>query len=202
MGHAAPKLPTTGAEFLEWEAKQTVRHEFPGGIVVRHEFTGTEIVAMAGASEAHVTLAGNVYLALRQHLAGSPCRTFIVDMRLYVEATDAYCYPDVVVCCGLADTSDPLVKRSPLLLVEVLSPSTAACDRGEKFAAYRSLAGLREVLFIDPNTRRSELFRRGSDGLWVLHPVEADEPVSLQSVELSITAAALWAEVPPAEARQ
>jgi len=113
---------------------------------VRHEFTSTEIVAMAGASEAQVTLAGNVYVAPRQHVAGSLCPTFLAG---------------------------PLLKRSPLLLVE--------------------------VLFIDPHTRRSGVFRRGSDRLWVLHPFDADEPVNLQSVDLTLTASAIQAEVPPAD---
>lgn len=121
MGHAALELPTNGQEFLQREEQQTVSHEFPGGAVVRHEFTGTDTVAVAGASEAHVTVALNVAMALRQHLAGGSCRTFIADMRLQFAAADACHCPDVMVCCSAADTSDSLVKRSPLLRVEVLS---------------------------------------------------------------------------------
>lgn len=154
---------------------------------------------MAGAGERHVTVAGNVYLALRQHLAGTPCRSFITDMKLRVEAVDAFFHPDVMVTCSERDAGDPLVKREPVLLVEVLSPATAAFDRGDKFAAYRSLDSLREVLLVDPDLRRCDLFRRQVvDGgeAWVLHPSEAGAGVELVSVGLAVTADALWAEVP------
>ena len=78
---------------------------------------------MAGAHEARVTATGDVYAALRQHLKGSPCRTFLADMKRRVEAVDAFFYPDVFVTCSAAD---PLIKREPVLVVKVLSPSTAA----------------------------------------------------------------------------
>ena len=173
-------------DFLAWDETQTVRHEFVAG----------EVFAMAGAGEAHVTAAGNVYLLLRQHLAGTPCRTFITDMKLRVDAADAVFYPDVMVTCSAADAADPLVKREPVLLVEVLSPATAAYDRGDKFAAYRKLPSLREYLLVDTDSRRCDLYRKGGDGLWVLHPFEPGQAVTLASVELELSAAALWDEVP------
>jgi Uma2 family endonuclease len=145
-----------------------------------------------------VTAALNVAMALRQHRAGTPCRTFISDMKLRVEAADAFYYPDVMVCCSSADTADPLVKRDPVLVVEVLSPATAAYDRGDKFAAYRKLPGLREYLLVDTESRRCDLYRKGDGGLWVLHPFEAGQALRLESVALDLPAAQLWAEVPAA----
>ncbi len=192
MGHAALNLPLSAADFLAWDAAQTTRHEFVRG----------EVFAMAGAGERHVTVAGNVYLTLRQHLAGTPCRTFITDMKLHVEAADAFFYPDVMVTCSAHDAAQSHVKSEPVLLVEVLSPATAAFDRGDKFAAYRSLPSLREVLLVDPDLRRCDLFRRQAvDGgeAWVLHPSAPGEGVQLESVALALTAAALWAEVPALE---
>lgn len=189
MGVAAEKLQMSARDFLAWDAAQTMRHEFVAG----------EVFAMAGAaSEAHVTVAGNLYVALRQHLAGTPCRTFITDMKLQVEAADAFFYPDVMVSCSAADAADPLVKRDPVLLVEVLSPATAAYDRGDKFAAYRKLPGLREYLLVDTDSRRCDLYRKGADGLWVLHPFEPGQALRLESVALDLPAALLWAEVPAA----
>ena len=190
MGQAAVKPRMSAEEFLAWDAHESVKHEFVGG----------EVFAMAGADERHVTTAGNVYAALRAHLRGTSCRTFITDMKLRVEAADAFFYPDVMVCCSAADT-DPLVKREPVLVVEVLSPSTAAFDRGDKFAAYRTLPTLREYLLADPATRRCDLYRKGDDGLWVLHPSAPDEPVVLASVGLTLGPDALWAEVEPPAAR-
>jgi Uma2 family endonuclease len=186
MGVAAEKLQMSAQDFLAWDATQTVRHEFIAG----------EVFAMAGAGEAHVTVAGNLYVALRQHLAGTPCRTFITDMKLRVEAADAFFYPDVMVSCSAADAADPMVKRDPVLLVEVLSPTTAAFDRGDKFVAYRKLPGLREYLLVDTESRRCDLYRKGEDGLWVLHPFEPGQGLRLESVALDLPAVQLWAEVP------
>jgi Uma2 family endonuclease len=190
MGHAAVQLPMTAEEFLAWDATQTIKHEFVHG----------EIFAMAGAHEAHVLATMNVAMALRQHLKGSPCRTFATDMKLRVEAADAFYYPDVMVTCSAADAADPLIKREPVLVVEVLSPSTAAYDRGEKFAAYRLLPSLQEYLLVDPAARRCDLYRRGTDGLWVLHPGAPEQGVHFASVGLELDGARLWDEVPPVTA--
>lgn len=89
-----------------------------------------------------------------------------------------------------------MLKREPTLLVEVLSPGTERFDRGDKFAAYRTLASLREYLLVDPQARRCDLYRLGAEGLWVLHPTEPGRGVRLESVGLEIGAGALWAEVP------
>jgi Uma2 family endonuclease len=174
-------------EFLAWDAHERVKHEFVRG----------EVFAMAGAEERHLNAAGNVYIALRTHLRGTPCRTFMADMKLRVEAADCFYYPDVLVTCSETDT-DPLVKREAVLVVEVLSPSTAAFDRGDKFADYRLLPSLREYLLLDPDKRRGDLYRKGEDGLWVLHPFGTDEVVRLESVGLELGAAVLWEEVGPA----
>jgi Uma2 family endonuclease len=190
MGPAAVQLPVTAVEFLAWDATQTIKHEFVRG----------EVFAMSGAHEAHVTATMNVAMALRQHLKGSPCRTFLTDMKLRVEAADAFDYPDVMVTCSAADAADPLIKREPTLVVEVLSPSTAAYDRGEKFAAYRLLPTLQEYLLVDPAARRCDLYRRGADGLWVLHPGAPEQGVHFASVGLELEGARLWDEVPPVTA--
>lgn len=187
MGHAHARTTMTAAEFLAWEASLAQRHEFVRG----------EVFAMAGAEERHVTTALNLAMALRTHLRGSPCRTFITDMKLRVEAADAFFYPDVMVTCSATDATDPLVKREPVLLIEVLSPGTAAYDRGAKFADYRRLPSLREYLLVDVDTRRCDLYRQGADGLWVLHPSEPGDGVHLASVDLEIGPDALWAELPP-----
>jgi Uma2 family endonuclease len=97
MGNAAEQLRVSGAEFLAWEAAQTTKHEFVAG----------EIFAMAGAEDRHVTVSMNLALALRQHLRGTACRTFMSDMKLAVEAEDSYFYPDVFVTCSTADAGRP-----------------------------------------------------------------------------------------------
>lgn len=186
MGHAEQSTVFSAADYLAWEAAQLDRHEYIDG----------EVFAMAGAEDRHVTVAGNLYIALRQHLGGTPCRTFMSDMRLHVAAANSYFYPDVLVTCSALDLASPLVKTEPKLIAEVLSPSTGAYDRGLKFSHYRSLASLREYVLIDLDTRSTDCYRKGTDGLWVLHPFARGEPVVLASVALELTPAQLFAEVP------
>ena len=186
MGHAAPQAIFPAAEYLAWEAAQPDRHEYIDG----------EVFGIVGAEDRHVTVAGNLYIALRQHLGGTPCRTYMSDMRLHVAAANSYFYPDVMVTCSALDVASPLVKTEPKLIAEVLSPGTAAYDRGLKFSHYRSLASLQEYVLIDLGSRSTDCYRKGADGLWVLHPFARNEPVALASVALALTAAQLFAEVP------
>lgn len=187
MGHAAPLPTMTAADYLAWEAAQTDRHEFLDG----------EVWAMAGAEDRHVTIAGNAYMALRQHLRGTPCRTFMSDMKLHAESANSYFYPDVLVTCSDADRASPMIKREPTLVIEVLSTGTAAYDRGAKFAHYRQMPTLREIALVDPESRCVDVFRKGEDGLWVLHPFEPDQGLHLASVDLHISGADLYADIDP-----
>jgi len=185
MGRALPRPTLSADEFLAWEAGQPLRHEFVAG----------EVFAMAGGEDRNNTVALNLVVALRQSLRGSPCRVYAGDVKLGVEAADAFLYPDLMVTCSAADAADRLVKREPVLVVEVLSPATAAFDRGPKFAAYRMLASLQEYLLVDVDPRRCDLYRRGADGLWVLHPSEPGAGVELASVGVKVAGEALWAEI-------
>lgn len=173
--------------YLAWEAEQSTKHEYHDG----------EVFAMAGASDAHVTVAGNVYMALRNHLRGSPCSVFISDMKLRVEEDNAFFYPDVFVTCADSDRGQSHSKSAPVLVVEVLSPATSAYDRGAKFAAYRKLPTLREYALIDPERLSLDLFRREGDSKrWVLHPIEAGGHVEWASVGLQVPLEALYEDVP------
>jgi Uma2 family endonuclease len=186
MGYALRKSCMSGEEFLAWEAEQTERHEFVEG----------EVFAMAGAEDRHVTVSLNLAMALRQHLAGTPCRTYMADMKLQAHTSNNYFYPDVLVTCSAADRASPNIKREPVLIAEVLSASTAAYDRGEKFARYRQLPSLSEYVLIDLDSRRVDVFRKHpTDALWVLHPFAPGETVVLGSVQLSLPATTLFAEV-------
>lgn len=188
MTNLAPKIPFTSADYLAWEEAQHERHDFVDG----------EAYAMAGGEDRNATVAGNVYMALREHLRKSKCSVYLTDVRLHVRARDNYFYPDVMVTCSEADRASRLSKSDPVLIVEVLSKSTEAYDRGEKFANYRAIDALREYVMIDINARRVDLYRKGTDGLWVLHPTEMKEVgacVSLASVDLNIDAATLFADL-------
>lgn len=187
MRYALQKPRMTAEEYLAWDAGQTEKTEFIAG----------EVFAMAGGEDRNATVAGNLYIALRQHLGGSPCRVYGSDVKLRVEAADCFFYPDLMVTCSASDLTDRLIKREPVLVAEVLSPSTSAFDRGDKFAAYRQLPSLQEYLLVDVDRQRCDLFRKGADGLWVLHPSEAGEAVRLASVDLLLLPEALWADLEP-----
>ncbi|HMN19836.1 MAG TPA: Uma2 family endonuclease [Ottowia sp.] len=190
MSFAAEQAPFDAAAYLAWEAGQPDKHEYLDG----------EVFAMAGASDAHVTIAGNVFIALRNHLRGGPCSVFISDMKLQVAADNAFFYPDVFVTCASADKAQAEYKSRASLVIEVLSPSTSAYDRGAKFASYRKLPELREYVLIDPERVSVDLFRRDEQGHWVLYPYEAGQTVELASVGLALPVAAIYEDAEPARA--
>lgn len=118
---------------------------------------------MAGAKDRHVTVAMNLAFDLRQHLSGSPCRMYMSDMRLHVAAANSYFYPDVLVTCTALDQASAMVKSEPRLIVEVLSQTAAAYDRGLKFGHYRALPSLEEYLLVHLDTGACDCYRKGAD---------------------------------------
>lgn len=182
MGLAAKQTRLSESDYLDWEARQAQRHEYVAG----------EVYAMAGAEDRHITVCLNLAIALRRSLSGTPCRVYMSGMLVQVEASQSYFYPDLLVTCSDADHGSRLVKREPTLIVEVLSPSTASFDRGEKFAHYRRIAALQEYVLIDVDTRRCDVYRKGGDGLWVLHPVDVGETMELATAGLAVAAGELF----------
>jgi Uma2 family endonuclease len=185
MGLAAEKSKFTAADFLIWDETQTIRHEYFHG----------DVFAMAGGSDNHATVILNVAIAVRQALKGTPCRVLTQDVKLHVEKANSYFYPDVFVTCSEKDAKERLIKSEPKLVVEVLSPSTTAFDRGHKFEAYRTLPTLQEYVLIDPEAQTAEVYRRSSNEEWILRAFPAGQGLVLQSVDLSISATDLFADV-------
>ena len=161
---------------------------------IRHEYVAGEVFAMAGATEEHATIALNFAALLRNQVRGGPCRVYIADMKLRVAAAVAFFYPDVFVTCDPRDATEPLAKRHPSLICEVLSESTEAYDRGGKFAAYRTLESLNEYLLIDSRRRAVEVFRRQPGG-WLLAPVDPDGALELSCLDFRCAVDALYEDV-------
>jgi Uma2 family endonuclease len=180
----------TAEEYLAWEEQQEVKHEYIHGEVY-------EVYALAGARDAHVTVAGNLFAMLKAHLRGTPCRTYIADMKLRVEAADAYFYPDVFVTCDPRDRESDLSKSHPILVVEVLSESTPGHDRGRKFRLYRTLDSLREYALIDPVLRTVDVFRRDAGGRWALYPFEGEGEAEFASLELRAPLSLVFEDILP-----
>ncbi|MDO9141349.1 MAG: Uma2 family endonuclease [Methylobacter sp.] len=123
----------------------------------KHEFIDGEVYAMAGASENHNLLSGNLFAELKGQLKGTPCRTFIADMK--VKVGDDFFYPDVMVVCDKNNDSE-YYKQSPVIIVEVLSPSTRKFDKNAKRLKYQAIPTLEEYVLIDQTIAEIEVFRR------------------------------------------
>ena len=136
----------------------------------RSEYVDGEIFAMAGGSEAHNLIAGNVVGELRNRFKGRPCYVYTSDMKVRIESGNLGAYPDAMAVCGERVFWDERkdVIANPALIVEVLSDSTEAYDRGDKFAHYRTIPSLRAYLLLSQHRISAELYLRQSNGDWLL----------------------------------
>ncbi|MBW4512046.1 MAG: Uma2 family endonuclease [Scytonematopsis contorta HA4267-MV1] len=175
----------TPEEYLSWEPTQDLRYEYVSG----------KVFAMTGGTKPHNRIALNLATALDSHLADKGCEVFIADVKLQLSSKGPYRYPDVMVTCDPRDKENNKFVEYPCLIVEVLSPSTEAKDRGSKFKKYRQLETLKEYVLIQPEQIGVECFRKNEQGLWVLYSYEAGETVNLESVGLSISVEALYRQV-------
>jgi Uma2 family endonuclease len=159
MAMPASQTLLTPEEYLAFERAAEYKHEYVGG----------RVYAMTGASRAHNLIAHNTGRELGNQLRGRPCETYPSDMRVKVSETGLYTYPDIVVACGQPAFEDTHVDTllNPTVIVEVLSPSTEAYDRGDKFAHYRRLASLRDYMLIAQDRVLVEHYAR-QDAQWVL----------------------------------
>ena len=165
------------------------------GSEVRHEFFEGEVFAMAGASIAHNTIAQNFVLKLRPALRGKKCRVLMEAVRLAVEENRHYTYPDVMVSCDPHDQRESQQLHSPLLIVEVLSPSTEAYDRGLKFNQYKKLPSLRHYLLVSQTTWLVEWYQLTEHGVWAHTALaEADDVVAIPELGLTMTLAEVYEE--------
>jgi Uma2 family endonuclease len=164
-------MPPLAKRLLSPEEYLTIERAAP----TKSEYWNGEMFSMAGAREAHNLLVLSAGSLLWQQLRGAECRAYVNDMRVHTPS-GLYTYPDVVVACGARQfkdaTKDTLL--NPVLIGEVLSPSTEAYDRGEKFKMYRSLESLREYLLISSQRMAAELFSFQRGGSWIL--TEASKP--------------------------
>lgn len=164
------------------------------GSAFRHEYIDGAVYAMTGGSLRHNLIALNLATLIRLHLRGTPCRVFMADVKVRVETADCGFYPDLLVTCAESDRADRYVKRSPLLVVEVLSASTAAFDVGDKFAAYRQLDSLREYVLVDQERVRVQIYRR-LDNQWLVDSVGPGERLRLESIDLECPVEAVYEDL-------
>ena len=176
----------TAAEYLEWERQQTESHEFFDG----------EVFSQAGGTRRHSLIGTNTCRAIGNLLAENECEAHGSDMRIHVEATGYYAYPDVSVVCPPVEGEADDVISNPVLVVDVLSPSTEDFDRGTKFGHYRQISSLTDYLVISQDKPRVEHHWRAEEGLWMLRDVEGlDETLQLTSLDCELPLSEVYATV-------
>jgi Uma2 family endonuclease len=169
-------------EYLKLEESSAVRHEYIAG----------HIFAMAGSSEAHNVICVNLVALLHAHLSKTGCRVFTNDMRVKIEAANSFYYPDIMVTCEPIDAKS-VFKKAPILIAEVLSPSTKHIDRREKLMAYRQLPSLIEYVIVHQDRYRIEVYRMNAEQLWQGQRFGKSDILSLNSMpsgvlEMSVNA--------------
>lgn len=175
----------TPEDYLRQEVQSPLRHEYVAG----------GIYAMTGASLRRNVIALNLATALRTHLKTSPCRVFMEGVKLHVVRDNAYYYPDVMVSCDprLQQLgANDMVIEQPVVLIEVLSESTAGIDRREKLNAYRKLASLKEYVLVAQEMRSVEVYRRSGDVGWERILLDAADTLELTSLEFRLALAEIY----------
>ena len=183
-----PKHYVTPDEYLHRERKAEFRSEY---------FRG-EMFAMAGASADHNLIVLNVGSSLREQLKKKPCRVYPSDLKLRIEATGLYTYPDLSVVGGEpqleSDAGDVLL--NPVVLAEVLSDSTEAFDRGKKFEHYRTIPSLKHYVLIAQDRHSIDCFTRSADGSWNLTSCQGlDGKILLDAIDSELVAAEVYDKV-------
>jgi len=184
-----PKTAFTFEDYLAAEREE---------LEIRHEYVGGEVFAMVGATANHNIIVTNLIGELRAQMKGLPCFVYSNDMKVRIETADASKYPNVLAHCGEPQFYDNRrdVLLNPSLIVEVLSPSTEAYDRGEKFAIYRRLPSLREYLLVSQSRISAELYVRQANGRWLLGEYSGrDAVVPLESVDCHLALGEVYDKV-------
>ena len=187
---ALPQDPVamTETEYLDFERASEFKHEFIDG----------EVFAMTGASERHNLISVSTLAALYSQLRGGSCKVYPADMRLKVQASGLYTYPDISIVCGDAQFGDERLDTllNPTVLIEILSPSTERYDRGRKFQDYRKLPSLREYVLIAQDAPHVERYRLQDNGNWELADAEGlDARLELTSIGCTLALADIYEQV-------
>ncbi len=180
-------------EYLLWEEEQPLKYEYVNG----------EVLAMTGGTLPHNSIAINVTSALKNHLRGKGCKVFMADAKLGVSDIGSFHYPDVMVSCDPSDQKARKIIYHPCLIVEVLSPSTEAFDRGKKFQYYRQIEALKEYVLIDSEKMNIECYRLNEKNKWELTcysvekitEQETEQSIQLTSIDFSCSISVLYEDV-------
>jgi Uma2 family endonuclease len=184
-----PKTFLTPEQYLEIERKAEYKSEYFNG----------EMFAMAGASYLHSLVAANLLADLQLQLRRKPCRILTSDTRVHIPNTGLYTYPDAVVVCGapqFLENQRPDTLLNPVVVIEVLSPSTEAYDRGRKFGHYQAIESLRQYVMADSDRLHVDVLTRQPDGTWLLRSAgNLQDTIDLDSIACKLVLADIYDKV-------
>jgi len=166
----------------------------------RSEFINGNVVAMSGNTIPHIRILRNLVVQLDGQLRGKPCEIFFNELRVKVELTGDYFYPDLVGVCGgpSFDALSNITLTNPTVLIEILSPSTEAYDRGQKFLHYQQIPTLKEYCLVSQDAPRIELYTRGENSAWTYISVAGlDHSIRFESIDCSVALADIYRDVNP-----
>lgn len=184
MGLAKLKTKISAEDYLDGEKDSQVRYEFVNG----------EVYAMAGASDNHNRITGNLFAEIYNRLRDSSCEPFTTDMKLRVDEETFY-YPDVFVACD-TNPVNSYYREEPILIIEVVSNSTRQTDRREKLRAYQQMPSVQEYIIVEQENVAVEIHRRQSDGRWITYFfTRADTEFTLESIDLTLQLSEVYRRV-------
>ncbi len=175
----------TPQEYFAWEEQQLEKHELIDGWAY----------GMTGGTRNHSDIAGNFLAIIKPHLRGSGCKTYNSDCRINILNTHDYTYPDLSVTCDSRDNSSTQYITYPCLIVEVLSPSTEAYDRGKKFEKYRCNPSLVDYVLVSSEEMAIDIYHKNQVGDWLIRSYREGDRVELTSINLSVAIEQFYEEV-------
>ena len=175
----------TPEEYFIWEEQQLERHELIDG----------RVYAMSGGTRNHSDIAGNFLAIIKPHLRGSGCKTYNSDCRVNILNTRNYTYPDLSVTCDPRDNSSTQYITYPCLIVEVLSDSTEAYDRGKKFEKYRRNPNLVDYVLVSSDEMAIDIYHKNDAGDWLILSYRSGDRVELESIGLSLPIEPFYEEI-------
>jgi len=175
----------TPEEYFSWEEQQLEKHELIDG----------RVYAMSGGTKNHSAIAINFLFLIRSHLRGGRCTVFNSDVKVNILNTANYTYPDLSVTCDDRDREHPLYITYPCLIVEVLSDSTEAYDRGKKFEKYRRNPNLVDYVLVSSDEIAIDIYHKNDAGEWVILSYREGDLVEFQSINLSLPIEQLYEEI-------
>jgi Uma2 family endonuclease len=191
MASAAKKTFITPEEYLAIERAANSKSEYRDG----------QIYAMSGVSRPHSLITTNLSRHIANQLEGRDCELHIADMKVRIQRTGSYCYPDLVIVCGEPRLEDRVADTllNPTVIIEILSPSTEVYDRGVKFADYREIESLSDYILVAQHKVLIERYTRREDGWVITFFRQSDEILHLPSINCELVLRDIYAKVPLTE---